>query len=95
MRVLPGLYVQQFRTSLAVMLEYRASLLIWLISHLLEPLVYLVVWSAVSAAKGGSVGVRTTQKRGCYAWMDGDSPCDDLPAAVPERRRILVKEGLH
>ena len=56
MRSLPALYVQQFTTSLAVMLEYRASLLIWLISHLLEPLVYLVVWTAVSAAQGGSVG---------------------------------------
>ncbi len=56
MRSLPGLYAQQFTTSLAVMLQYRASLLIWLIAHLLEPLVYLVVWSAVSAAQGGSVG---------------------------------------
>ena len=56
MRSLPALYAQQFKTSLAVMLQYRASLLIWLISHLLEPLVYLVVWSAVSAAQGGSVG---------------------------------------
>ena len=56
MRSLPGLYAQQFKTSLAVMLQYRASLLIWLISHLLEPLIYLVVWSAVSAARGGSVG---------------------------------------
>ena len=56
MRSLPALYAQQFKTSLAVMLQYRASLLIWLISHLLEPLVYLVVWSAVSAAHGGSVG---------------------------------------
>jgi ABC-2 type transport system permease protein len=55
-RSLPSLYAQQFKTSLAVMLQYRASLLIWLIAHLLEPLVYLVVWSAVSAARGGSVG---------------------------------------
>ena len=37
MRALPALYTQQFRTSLAVMLQYRASLLIWLISHVLEP----------------------------------------------------------
>jgi ABC-2 type transport system permease protein len=56
MRTLPALYRQQFATSLAVMVQYRGSLLIWLISHLLEPLVYLVVWSAVSRAQGGSVG---------------------------------------
>jgi ABC-2 type transport system permease protein len=66
MRSLPGLYAQQFKTSLAVMLEYRGSLLIWLISHLLEPLVYLVVWTAVSAAKGGSVGGYDAQGFAAY-----------------------------
>ncbi len=50
------LYVQQFKTSLASMLQYRASLVIWLIGHVLEPLIYLVVWSAVSRSSGGSVG---------------------------------------
>jgi ABC-2 type transport system permease protein len=50
------LYLQQFRTSLAAMLQYRASLVIWLIGHVLEPLVYLVVWTAVSVSRGGSVG---------------------------------------
>jgi ABC-2 type transport system permease protein len=50
------LYIQQFKTSLAAMLQYRASLVIWLIGHVLEPLIYLVVWTAVSASRGGSVG---------------------------------------
>ena len=50
------LYLQQFRTSLAAMLQYRASLVIWLIGHVLEPLIYLVVWTAVSVSRGGSVG---------------------------------------
>jgi ABC-2 type transport system permease protein len=50
------LYVQQFRTSLASMLQYRASLVIWLIGHVLEPLIYLVVWSTVSRSSGGTVG---------------------------------------
>jgi ABC-2 type transport system permease protein len=39
-----------------MMLQYRASLVIWLISHILDPLVYLVVWSTVSRSSGGSVG---------------------------------------
>ena len=56
MRGLTGLYAQQFRTSFASMLQYRASLVIWLIGHVLEPLIYLVVWSAVSRSSGGSVG---------------------------------------
>jgi ABC-2 type transport system permease protein len=53
---LPGLYSQQFKTSLAMMLQYRASLVIWLIAHVLDPLVYLVVWTRVSRSSGGSVG---------------------------------------
>lgn len=50
------LYQQQFKTSLAAMLQYRASMAIWLIGHILEPLLYLVVWSVVARARGGSVG---------------------------------------
>ena len=42
--------VQQFKTTFASMLQYRAALVIWLIGHVLEPLIYLVVWSTVSAA---------------------------------------------
>jgi ABC-2 type transport system permease protein len=53
---LPGLYVQQFKTSLAMMLQYRATIVIYLISHVLDPLVYLVVWTTVSRSSGGSVG---------------------------------------
>jgi ABC-2 type transport system permease protein len=49
-------YAQQFRTTFASMLQYRASLVIWLIGHVLEPLIYLVVWSTVSRSSGGSVG---------------------------------------
>jgi ABC-2 type transport system permease protein len=53
---LPGLYAQQFRTSLSSMVQYRAELVVWLIGHVLEPLVYLAVWSAVARSGGGSVG---------------------------------------
>jgi ABC-2 type transport system permease protein len=63
---LPGLYVQQFRTSLATMIQYRASLVIWIIGHVLEPLVYLSVWTAVSAAGGGSVGGYTAGDFAAY-----------------------------
>jgi ABC-2 type transport system permease protein len=38
------------------MLQYRASLVIWLIAHVLDPLVFLSVWVAVSRSSGGSVG---------------------------------------
>ncbi|MGA2973762.1 MAG: ABC-2 family transporter protein [Spirochaetia bacterium] len=56
MRGLVDLYAQQFKTSLASTLQYRAALVIWLIGHVLDPLIYLSVWSAVSRSSGGSVG---------------------------------------
>lgn len=60
------LYRQEFRTSLASMLQYRASLVIWLIGHVLEPVIYLVVWSLVSGTRGGSVGGFTTAQFAAY-----------------------------
>jgi ABC-2 type transport system permease protein len=60
------LYAQQFKTTFASMLQYRASLVIWMIGHVLEPLVYLIVWSTVSTAGGGSVGAYTTRDFAAY-----------------------------
>ena len=48
------------------MFAYRASLLIWMIGQVLEPLVYLIVWSIVSNASGGSVGSYTTNQFAAY-----------------------------
>ncbi|MDZ7288488.1 MAG: ABC-2 family transporter protein [candidate division KSB1 bacterium] len=66
MKALVDLYVQQFKTTFASMLQYRASLAIWMIGHVLEPLVYLIVWSTVSNSSGGSVGDYTTQEFAAY-----------------------------
>jgi ABC-2 type transport system permease protein len=60
------LYVQQFKTTFAAMMQYRASLLIWMIGHVLEPLVYLIVWSTVSTTSGGSVGDYSTESFAAY-----------------------------
>jgi ABC-2 type transport system permease protein len=65
-RGLGELYAQQFKTTFASMVQYRASLVIWMISHVLEPLVYLLVWSAVSTTGGGSVGEYTTREFAGY-----------------------------
>jgi ABC-2 type transport system permease protein len=53
---LADLYLQQLKTGLASMLQYRATLVIWLIGNVLEPLIYLVVWSTVARSTGGTVG---------------------------------------
>jgi ABC-2 type transport system permease protein len=66
MKALAELYLQQFRTTFAMMVQYRASLVIWMIGHVLEPLVYLVVWSAVSLGSGGSVGDYTPREFAAY-----------------------------
>jgi len=56
MRTLLDIYLQQFKTTLASQLQYRAALLIWTIGHVLEPVIYLVVWSTVAQSSGGRVG---------------------------------------
>jgi ABC-2 type transport system permease protein len=61
MKGLVALYAQQFKTTFAAMVQYRASLVIWMIAQVLEPLVYLIVWSTVSNSGGGSVGDYTTR----------------------------------
>ena len=64
MSALLAIYRQQLRTSFAAMLQYRVALVIWLLSQVLDPVIYLVVWSTVSAASGGEVGGYT---RGDFA----------------------------
>jgi len=66
MRGLIELYAQQFRTTTAMMFQYRASLVIWMIGQVLEPLVYLIVWTIVSNTSGGSVGSYTTKEFAAY-----------------------------
>ena len=56
MRALFEAYRAEFRTTLVVQLQYRAALIIWLIGLVLEPLIYLVVWSTVARSSGGRVG---------------------------------------
>jgi viologen exporter family transport system permease protein len=65
-RAFADLYTQQFKTTFASMLQYRASLFIWMIGQVLEPLVYLVVWSTVSNTSGGSVGDYNAQQFAAY-----------------------------
>jgi ABC-2 type transport system permease protein len=66
LRGLVRLYAQQFKTTFASMVQYRASLFIWMIAQVLEPLVYLIVWSTVSNGSGGSVGGYTAQGFAAY-----------------------------
>jgi ABC-2 type transport system permease protein len=50
------IYTTLFKISVAIMLQYRAVLVIWLIGLVLQPIIYLVVWLTVAEARGGQVG---------------------------------------
>ncbi|MCP4363411.1 MAG: ABC transporter permease [Chloroflexi bacterium] len=49
-------YHQQFKIWTAVQFQYRVAMIIWLIGIIISPVMYMVVWSNVAAANGGSVG---------------------------------------
>ena len=66
MRDLLEVYVQQFKTTLATQVQYRAALVIWLIGHILDPVIYLVVWDTVARSSGGRVGTFSTGDFGAY-----------------------------
>ncbi len=66
MRGLTEVYRQQFRTTFASFVQYRASIFIWMIDRILDPLIYLVVWSVVSRSTGGSVGGFTPGRFAAY-----------------------------
>lgn len=46
----------QFSASLAVQFQYRAAQVIWLLFFVLQPVLYLSIWSTVARASGGQVG---------------------------------------
>src|SRR5258708_1757680 len=49
-------FTVQFRASVAVQLEYRAAQVIWLLFFVLQPVMYLSIWSAVARSNDGLVG---------------------------------------
>ncbi|MGI8827555.1 MAG: ABC transporter permease [Chloroflexota bacterium] len=59
-------YRTQFRVTFATQIQYRVSLMIWLIGLVLEPVIYLVVWSSVAHSRGGAVGGYSTSDFAAY-----------------------------
>ncbi len=54
------------KISILSNIQYRASGMIWMIGSVLEPLIYLVVWSTVAESKGGAVGGFTANQFAAY-----------------------------
>ncbi len=60
------IFGQLVKTSMAIQFQYRASNYIWLIGAILEPTIYLIVWSTVAEMQGGSVNGMTAQDFAAY-----------------------------
>jgi ABC-2 type transport system permease protein len=59
-------YQTQFRTSLAEQFQYRGAVLIWVLGLVLQPVIYLTVWSTVAASSDGSVDGYTARTFAAY-----------------------------
>jgi ABC-2 type transport system permease protein len=56
LRQLGSVYRAKFRAEIALQFAYRGALVIWLLGLVIQPVVYLVVWTTVAASRGGTVG---------------------------------------
>lgn len=65
-RALLDLYRADARIAMQTEFQYRVRNLVSLVSFLVEPVVYLAVWTAVAQAKGGSVGGYTPGTLAAY-----------------------------
>jgi ABC-2 type transport system permease protein len=65
-RFIAGVYRAQLKTSFLMYLQYRASSVLWLLGMVLEPVIYLVVWSTIARTNGGAVDGYTTGDFAAY-----------------------------
>lgn len=52
---LPGLYAATMRAAVQVQFQYRTANYAYMLGMVAEPVIYLVVWSAVAESRGGDV----------------------------------------
>lgn len=60
------IYPAYIKISLINQFQYRAELVIWLISKVLDPVIYLAVWASVARASGGAVAGSTSGDLAAY-----------------------------
>lgn len=66
MKQLLSIYFMTIKTAIISQSQYRVSQLIWMIAMMVEPVVYLVVWSTVANAQGGVVNGYTAGTFAAY-----------------------------
>jgi ABC-2 type transport system permease protein len=66
MRNLLDFYLGQMKISVQQQLQYRVANYFYMIGMVAEPVIYLVVWSTIANAQGGSVGGYTAGQFAAY-----------------------------
>ncbi len=66
MRYMLAFYLKTMKTAVIVEFQYRVSHYFYMIGMIAEPVIYLVVWSTVANAQGGSVGGYTAGSFAAY-----------------------------
>lgn len=62
----PRAFRAELAARLAVQLQYRTALLVWLVFFVLKPVIFLSVWSAVARSTGGQVAGYAPQELAAY-----------------------------
>jgi ABC-2 type transport system permease protein len=60
------MYWTMLRVQLAIKMQYRLDIVMWLIGFVFEPVIYLVVWTTVARAQGGSISGYTPADFAAY-----------------------------
>ncbi|MDQ3694260.1 MAG: ABC-2 family transporter protein [Chloroflexota bacterium] len=66
MSTLRGVYLAQLRISLAEQFQYRGAILIWLLGLVIQPVIYLTIWSTVAESSGDDVDGYTARNFAAY-----------------------------
>ena len=78
MRGFAAFYAAMLRISVLGQIQYRAQGAIWMIGSILEPVIFLVVWTTVAHSRGGEVGGYGPQQFAAYyprGAQNGDVRC--------------------
>src|SRR5258707_15317230 len=55
MKDLLAFYLQTMKTAVQITFQYRTGQTFYILGMMVEPIIYLVVWSTVANAQGGSI----------------------------------------
>jgi ABC-2 type transport system permease protein len=66
LRYLLDFYLTTMKQAIVVQFQYRVANYFYMIGMIAEPIIYLVVWSTVARAQGGSVGGYTPESFAAY-----------------------------